>query len=124
MTYGAWGNPMGLIGALGGPYRVREDPKGSTGLWEDLWVTYEVWENPKRSNAALEDPMGVLGGLGESYGCSMGSVKTLWGLGESYGSHWGSGRTLWGSTGLWEDPMGVLWGLGGPLGDLWGLGEP
>ena len=51
--------------------------------------------------------MGVNGALG-------GPLGALWGLRESYGSHWGSWRTLWGSTGLWEDPMGVLWGLGGP----------
>ena len=100
-------------------------------LWglEDLCVTYGVWENPRRSNAALEDPMEVLWGMGEPYGSqrlwglrkSYGSqedsrktlwglgesyrsqrvsVKTLWGLGESYGSHCGSGRTLWGSMGL------------------------
>ena len=110
-------------------------------LWglEDLCVTYGVWENPRRSNAALEDPMEVLWGMGEPYGSqrlwglreSYGSqedsrktlwglgesyrsqrvsVKTLWGLGESYGSHWGSGRTLWGSTGLWED-LWVTYGV-------------
>ena len=45
-------------------------------------------------------------------------------LGGIYGGPMGSGRTLRGLMQFWEDPMGVLWCLGGPLGDLFGLGKP